>query len=661
MKKLNNFNGLQKKFTLSYLMLSILPLILTVIIISYVTQQGFLDLIMKQQEEAEHTVQTQINKVAGDLLQLTEQYADDEELITALQAADRQALQQLVLPIYSRMETEHGLDVFEVGNNNGKVLLRGHNLEEYGDEKGDLHAIQSALNGESLAGFEFGNSGLSVRAFVPIVYNNEVIGTLQTGLDDTFLAELQNMLQGVAIDLYNQDGSVIFSTADSRVGDSLSDMSILTELQNGKAISVDEKERTTSYMPMYDPTHQSIIGVIAVSQDNTIIKRTNTEIVITAIILLVLTIIVVSMISIFISRKIAKPIRKTSERMKELSKGNLSIAIEDSNRNDEIGQLTNSTQLMKNKLHTIIKEVANASNNVATQSEELQQSIHEVAKGSEHISTTMEEIASGSEKQANYTTDFTSSMNQFESNIMKANEQGKNVQTLSEEVLRMTNEGKKLMDSSTGQMRKIDGIIQEAVHKMERFDEQTKEISKLVIVIEEIANQTNLLALNAAIEAARAGEHGKGFAVVADEVRKLAEQVAASITDVKGFVETIQQDSKVVSTSLLDGYREVEKGTTQIETTQETIGEIRMAMSDMTTNIITISESISNISTNSQKMNIFFAEIASISEESAASIEETSASQQQANSALQEVTASSSELSDLADRLSDIVKKFKLS
>ncbi|MFE6168942.1 methyl-accepting chemotaxis protein [Viridibacillus arvi] len=660
MKTAFNPDSLNKKLLAIFLSLTIIPLIITVFVIYYAVEQGFTKLIENQQEELEHTIQTQFNKASEALLKITSIYATDEELVLAFQSEKRDELLQEVEKIYPRLQSEHGLNVFEFGNTSGIVSLRGHNPEKHGDDKSGLLAIQSALEGQSISGFEFGTSGLSVRAFAPVIYNNKVIGTLQTGMDDTFLKELNEMLQGVTIDLYDRSGTIVVSSEEENVGKSINHASILSSVENGEKISESNDEYLNSYIPMYDPTQSEIIGAIGINQDISAIQNTKQQIVLLALFITVVTLLAVLFISIKFSKTISNPIKHIAELMKELSKGDLTVAIRESNRNDEIGQLTEAMQVMKNTLHDTLQQVAEASASVSAQSEELTHSALEVKIGSELIARTMQEITSGTEKQADNTSNLAYTMGIFATKAQEMSEKGGHIQTSSIEVLGLTNGGQQLMASSENQMMKIEEIVQEAVRKMDHLDNQTQEISKLVSVIQEVATQTNLLALNAAIEAARAGEHGKGFAVVADEVRKLAEQVSVSVTDITGIVINIQTESSNVTKSLQNSYIEVEQGTRHIKTTSDTLDEINDAVTEMVGNIKIIAENLSDIAVNSQGLNSSIDEIAAISEESAAGVEETAATSQQSSNSMEEVAVGSEKLADLANELDELVRQFKL-
>lgn len=366
------------------------------------------------------------------------------------------------------------------------------------------------------------------------------------------------------------------------------------------------------------------------------------------------------LVSFWTTRKMTNPIKTVMDRMTAIADGDLSQEPLKVISEDEVGQLTMAANEMNKKMSSVLGQMHYVSESVASQSEELTQSAGEVKEGSEQVASTMQELASGSETQATNASELSSNMQAFVNEVEIVNEGSIRFQEVSNQVVHMSQEGSSLMESSKEQMKNIDQIVFDAVHKVHELDTQAQQISDLVGVIHDIADQTNLLALNAAIEAARAGEHGKGFAVVADEVKKLAEQVSESVSDITGIVTNIQNESSNVTQSLVDGYKEVEQGTEQIETTSEKFNGINTAIVEMVNGIQAASENLNSIVARSQEMNGTIEDIAAISEESAAGIEQTSASAEQTSASMEEISQSSHVLAQLSQNLNELVRQFKL-
>ncbi|MDN4492159.1 methyl-accepting chemotaxis protein [Ureibacillus aquaedulcis] len=360
------------------------------------------------------------------------------------------------------------------------------------------------------------------------------------------------------------------------------------------------------------------------------------------------------------ANNVTKPIKKVTEQMIHIADGNLTTEQLDILSKDETGQLANGLNQLQTNLKSMIQNISQASQLISGHSEELTQSANEVKVGTEQIAKTMEEIASGTESQASLAGDLSTSMGSYVEKVEEANENGERIYQSSNEVLKLTEDGSQLMRQSVEQMTTIDRIVNDSVQKVQQLDDQSNEISKLVIVIRDVAEQTNLLALNAAIEAARAGEHGRGFAVVAEEVKKLAEEVSKSVTDITKIVSKIQSDTSGVVHSLQMGYTEVEKGTDQLKTTGDTFRNINDSVKEMASTIRVVSDNLTMMKSTSQEMNSSIEEVAAISEQSAAGIEQTSASTQQTSSSMEEVAASSEELSKLAIQLNDLVQQFRI-
>lgn len=363
---------------------------------------------------------------------------------------------------------------------------------------------------------------------------------------------------------------------------------------------------------------------------------------------------------ILISRGITKNLKQVVSITGEVANGNVAVQSMAYKGKDEIGQLVEAVNTMKTNIRNILLQVKKASQTVSARSEVLTQSAHEVNQGGMQVSATMEQLSTGAETQANRASELSKNMSTFVTKVVESEKNGQMIVESSDNVLKLTAEGSAQMKQSVDQMNQIDEIVSQAVKKVQGLDKKSDEISKLVLVIKDIADQTNLLSLNAAIEAARAGEHGKGFAVVANEVKKLSEQVASSVAEITNIVTSIQTETDEVVDSLHTGYKAVQNGTSQIETTGKSFEMVNNSISEMISKIVEISHNLKEIAENSKIMNNLIEDVASTSEESAAGVEQAAASIQQTSSSMDEVSNGASELLKLAEQLNKEIKVFNL-
>jgi methyl-accepting chemotaxis protein len=396
-----------------------------------------------------------------------------------------------------------------------------------------------------------------------------------------------------------------------------------------------------------------------IKSGNNMIQLSNLSIII--ILAVLASILLIGFIMSFkMARSITNPLIKIAGQMEQISKGNLILEPLSIKSKDEIGELMEAVNEMGNQLRKIVQDIHHASDTMSKQSSDLLSSSKELKEGSNQIAATMQELSAGAESQANSASELSEAMGMYMDKIYQIHRNGKEMFDKSREVLELTDNGSKLMNQSKKLFDYMFTGMQSNMKKIKKLDERSKQISKLVEVIQSIADQTNLLALNAAIEAARAGEHGKGFAVVADEVRKLAEQVSSSVVDIQKIVEEVHSETNKVTKSFELGFQQVESGMDSMNETSAAFQQIKETIKEISERINNAQNDLTDMLSTSESINDSISNIASISEEAAAGIEQTSASAATANESAATIASHAESMSNLAGDLQSLVKRFQV-
>ncbi|GFE60455.1 methyl-accepting chemotaxis protein [Geobacter sp. AOG2] len=339
------------------------------------------------------------------------------------------------------------------------------------------------------------------------------------------------------------------------------------------------------------------------------------------------------LLALVVSRTITRPVKEVVETIRDIAQGEGDLTKRlPIHGNNEIGELSEWFNTFVDKLHGIISQVSGSALQLASSASELQSTSKEMSQSVANLSSQSTSLATAGEEMSATSSDIAGNCHHAATNAGGAS--GKAA------------EGAAVVNQSIQVMQAIAERVKNASDTVETLGNRSDQIGTIVGTIEDIADQTNLLALNAAIEAARAGEQGRGFAVVADEVRALAERTTRATKEIGEMIKAIQKETREAVQTMEQSVAQVEQGSTHASASGRSLQEILDIINDVT-------EQISQIATAAEEQTATTREISS----NVLNLNELA---HQNNTAIQETAVAANDVSQQAEELQRLVNQFKL-
>ena len=512
---------------------------------------------------------------------------------------------------------------------------------------------------------------------VPIKNNNEIVGVLIRTRDGNKLSDLTNQVKfgetGNAF-MIRKDGTVIAHSNKELVikmynpiEEAKKDVT-LTDLANiEKKMSLGETgiglykfggiNKYVGYAPLKG-SEWSLAVVVAKTEVLSELDSLKVSVLVSSMLFLLIGFGLVYIIA----NNISRGIKSTSKHLDLLAMGDLCQEVSPKylKAKDEVGEMTSSMKTMQQSLREMISRIKQNSSNINVQSDNLSSVAEEISSTTQNVAEAINEIAQGTGTQSEDLINVTEVINEFSNKLSEMVGEIQVVDSNSREISLMANESSSEMNKLNQSVTKVSDSFKTFNGKIIGLGKNINEINEITNIINSIAGQTNLLALNAAIEAARAGEAGKGFSVVADEIRKLAEQSKVSSEDIKRLISEISKNTDVIVQDSVEMDDELINQVEIINSSITSFGKIIEAVSEIIPKIETVKNSAEEIDKDKDIILVRVDGVSAVGLEVSASAEEIAASSEEMNASTEEVVAAAQILSAMTSEMLKEVNKFKI-
>lgn len=562
--------------------------------------------------------------------------------------------------------------------NSDRVIIYSNDEPSRGWVYPDNHATMVLFNGQQKEVMEaIRKSTLSEDYFKFGAVATEDGGIIQVGISANDMEALTKRFQPQSIieEISSSNESIIYVgqidennivTAHTNVdliGQAMDDEGIQTALLENRPYSYERTENNKSVYDITVPIIKDEVGNdkgvfkigLSVENVNVAIKDILTR----SLLIGIICFLVGSFLMILLSNRITKPLKELVHTAELVSQGNLNIEVR-AKGNDEIGTLSNSFNHMIENLKGFVKKSKDTSTKTTDYSQNLLQVAQTSTSTFKEISVVIEEIAKSANEQAKDIENGSTITNELAESIEEVITSAGDLSELTNTSEAYKNKGVEVINNLREKAEES-RIATDSIHQIiEKSSTNAKQINSITKTIESIAEQTNLLALNAAIEAARAGEAGKGFAVVADEVRKLAEQSQESLGEIATIVATIQKDS---DSAVVTMEKVQEISDLQVETvisTDKIFSDISGTIEKIRDKVYELTSLGEGMAGKKNEIIKVMENLSTIAEENAASTEQVAATTESQANLIKEIYTSSEELSNMINDLETSINKFNI-